>query len=789
MALNRKFKKTLRFCRPARFWGARWREGLPAGNGVIGASVLGGAGDEVIMLTHTDLWWQGHVGVLPDVAEKCEETRRLMDEGKFKEADKVIPDALIGKGYRPVPSVPLPLCDFCVKMKVNNVKEYVRSIALDSGEATVSFKDGAVRYDRSLFVSRAQNIVVYEITKAGPRNIDASFSLRLHDKINARTPTTPSKLPDGVRSKVENYFMYFSARSDNGTEYGAVARVNFFGGSQTVTEEGISITGAEKIIVLVKTFIESQREKEWKEGRTALAAIKSTYEKLFKEHASQHAKLMNTAELDFAATDKDQEAYIEDLIADTYKTGEISPVLLEKLWLYGRYLMISGASENSLLYPYGLWCGDYKAVDAQTNAAGNLQNLYFPVFEGNLAEFALGVFTHYESVMDDLKKNASRLYNCRGIMIPAITARGTGLIGSLDSHVVHFTAAAGLIAAMYYDYYLFTGDLKFLKNRALPFMKEAATFYENFFKLRDDSFYVDYPAHVPGTDSGTEGEVNISRNSLLDFAVAKQLLQNLIEGSETVGVNKSDISKWKEMLTHIPGYKLAPDGTVRENMDNKFTGVVSRSTALFYPVFPGCEYTDTRADLFKAFEKTAARKLEATGDRHDAASLASYAAIFGRTGNHVAQTELIATLIKYMAMNNLIFAANDFSGMGITIGDEWATYGIGCNEQLSGVIQEMLVQSDKNTIKLLPSLPENLCKGELSGFLTRTGVSVDLSWDVKKSLISGKLKAKRARRIWLETPLGIKRFKANGSEKLDAETGGVSLELPANKLVSFEIKL
>ena len=37
-----------------------------------------------------------------------------------------------------------------------------------------------------------------------------------------------------------------------------------------------------------------------------------------------------------------------------------------------------------------------------------------------------------------------------------------------------WTAGAGWYAQFYYDYCRYTGDRKFLKERALPFMREAA---------------------------------------------------------------------------------------------------------------------------------------------------------------------------------------------------------------------------------------------------------------------------------------------------------------------------
>lgn len=54
------------------------------------------------------------------------------------------------------------------------------------------------------------------------------------------------------------------------------------------------------------------------------------------------------------------------------------------------------------LAPYGLWCGDYKAENAQITAAGSLQTMYAHTLAGNLPEYIKSVFTYYESVLDDL---------------------------------------------------------------------------------------------------------------------------------------------------------------------------------------------------------------------------------------------------------------------------------------------------------------------------------------------------------------------------------------------------
>ncbi len=797
MAIIKKPKNALKFSKPASWWGSTWRDALPAGNGEIGAAVYGGAGHDIIMLNHVDLWWQGHVGVLQDVSDKLKDVRKKMDEGSVRDAENILSNGLISKGYRPQLAYPLPLCDFHVQMPLDKtVKEYSRILNMENGEITVSFKDGATRFERSMFVSQTQNVIAYEITHTGGKAIDVTFSLSLHDKFNSRTPTAVSKLPDGINEKYENYFMYFSARSDNGSDFGAVGFINHYGGTQTVNADSITIKGADKVLVLLKPFVESQREKEWKALKTQLGSIKLTYEKLLKEHTPVHSKLFNSAELDLGA--ENREMFANDLLAETFETGEMSPALLEKLWAYGRYLMVCGSRKASRpLPPYGLWCGDYKAVDSQVTAAGSLQTIYGHALAGNMTDYLESVFTYYESVIDDLRKNASRLYAARGIFIPSIMAHGTGVLGSVDPDVIHFTGVAGWIAQLFYDYYLYTDDKAFLKNRALPFMKEVALFYENFFKVQADSLYETCPSYsphtTPGNYLGTNEPLNIAKNASIDFSIARELLTNLIKGSEIAGINKSDVVKWKDMLTRIPAYQFNPDNTVKEYYDPRFTdNPASTSTAMFYPVYPGTEINSNQPDVKKAFENTAKKKLANALPNQSAMTLSRYANVMARLGDGSTAMEILTALVRGMAMDNLIFTASDWRGMGIGKNDIWASYTIEPNMGITSAVQEMILQSNENTVMLLPAVNDVMAKGEINGLLTRTGAEiVSLAWDMRRGTVLAKIKSRKAGKINIKMPVGAKKLVSKlDYASVDYESGMISgLNMPAGKVIALDIRM
>ncbi|MCH5162901.1 MAG: glycoside hydrolase N-terminal domain-containing protein [Clostridiales bacterium] len=794
MAAARKPKNTLRFSRPSSWWGHRWREGLPLGNGVIGASVYGGAANDSIMITHGDLWWQGKDSGVQDVSDKVKEVRAKIDDGDFLGAEKILSTELIKKGFRPQIAYPLPLCDFNIEMKLDKcAKDYCRELDLESAAASVSFKDGTTRYARNVFVSRARDIIVYEITRTGQKNIEATFSFDMHDKFNARTPVAVSAVPENVTKKTEQHMLYYSARSSSGADFGAVALVNYYGGREVIVGDAIKVSGAEKVIVLIKPFIETQREKAWKDGRTALSELsKLTYDKLLKEHHALHQKLFNSAEVDFASDATD--SYVDDAVARAVQTGDTDKALIEKLWAYGRYLMITGSRPDARPFaPYGLWCGDYKAVDAAICAAGDLEAVYDMTQAGNLNDFAESVFRLYESVMPALKYNATRLYGCRGIFVPYTTSPSTGFPGDVSEDMIHFTGVAGWLGNLFYDYALFTDDTKFLKTRALPFMKEAATFYEEFFKLVDLKYYESSPSYspfsTPGNLVGTGEEHAIAKNATIDFAIARNLLKNLIEGSATASMYKAEVIKWEDMLKKIPPYKINSDGTVSEYIDDRCTdNPQAPSVAMFYPVYPDYRLQDN-VELIKAFGATARKKGTTARENMTASDLARYADVYARLGDGDGVYEQINALVRGMAMGNLVFASDDWRGMGSGKRELWAQPVPYVNVIVAGAIQESIVQSTPSTIHLLPAVCSATEKGSISGFQTRTGVEVGMEWDVSKGSLVAKLKAKRAVVIDVQLPKTAKMPKKIDAQKFDDTRGLViGLKLAANRPVTLDVK-
>ena len=89
---------------------------------------------------------------------------------------------------------------------------------------------------------------------------------------------------------------------------------------------------------------------------------------------------------------------------------------MEKMWKFGRYLFISGTSENDAPFAlYGIWNGNYQPIWAHNMANENTQMIYWHSFVGNLADFHRSLFRYYNSKMETFRENAETVWLSRNL--------------------------------------------------------------------------------------------------------------------------------------------------------------------------------------------------------------------------------------------------------------------------------------------------------------------------------------------------------------------------------------
>lgn len=750
---------------PASWWRNMWREALPAGNGEIGAAVYGGIKNETVLINHSQLWHMGVKGELPDVSYTLNETRELMDKGNFQEANWHLTKEVKKRGYFSKLESPLPLVDLCLTMPFESgFSHYNRGINLETGEVSVSWQENDTSFTRNLFVSRADEIIVYEIFSDKSNAIDTDISFQLHPTDSPRMKERHGELRNTVQVETEDNFLFYKATNQDGTDFGAVARIITESGEISSSEEKVVCTGTNRLLILVKVFVQADSQIEWKKLKRELSEIEKNYEQLLNEHLMIYQPLFFSSSLELSNDPKEHSN--EVLLLQAYK--EKAPTrLIEKLWTFGRYLFLSGTKVNGQPFSmYGLWHGDYQLMWSHRMANENIQMMYWHTAVGGLNQLQLSFTKYYEQLLDDFRDNAKKLFGCRGIYIPAGTTPGIGKPNQLVPVIMNWTTAASWIAQHFYSYYQFSGDETFLREKALPFMKEAVQFYQDFLVIGDDGYYQYFPSVSPENTPGNfmpDSKEPIAHpmptaiNATMDFAVMKELLTNLIEGSELV--TTEDTSTWKAMLERIPPYQVDQQGAIKEWMHDEFDeNDEHRHLSHIYPIFPGRELVKEAGSLFEAFRKAVRkRKLGA----QTSWSFAHMASIYARLQEGNEALRCLEHLTRSCLLNNLYTVHNDWRNMGLTMEIDTAPVQMDANLGVVNAIQEMLLYVSPTMIKLLPALPDDWKEGKVKSFHFCTG-TISFQWNLLRNSFSVTVKAERETELTIGLPVHFHDYEWKG---------------------------
>src|SRR5262249_53440516 len=138
---------------------AKWEEALAIGNGRIGAMVFGGVNREQLQLNEDTLWAGGpYDPVNPQAKEALPEARRLIFEGAYREASKLVREKIMSK---PLGQMPYQTAgDLILTFPESEpVESYRRELSLDTAVASVEYASQGTRFLRQAFASPEDQVI------------------------------------------------------------------------------------------------------------------------------------------------------------------------------------------------------------------------------------------------------------------------------------------------------------------------------------------------------------------------------------------------------------------------------------------------------------------------------------------------------------------------------------------------------------------------------------------------------------------------------------------------------
>ncbi len=718
----------------------QWEHALVSGNGTQGAMVFGQPLDETIILNHARLYLPLNEPLPPvDTASQLKELRRMLADGAYQQAaDHVV--ALSQKehyGGKRWTDPFIPACDLKVTLPPQGtVRDYQRLVDFQTGVVTVRWTDDRGAFCRRLFVSRPDNVVVLSV--AGPGEPAVTCAQRPTKDVGGWGPERMFKA--GIKDASV-------AADGEWRTYRSTFRKSWPGSLPGYTVTARVVRRPTDVLVLARV------SPGLADAKQALAGLAPDFDALLARHAAAHGALFNRCRLDLGGA-ADRALTSEELLAKT-QAGALLPALLEKQFDAARYAVISSSGE---LFPnlQGIWGGTWGPPwSGDFTMNGNVQCALAADLSANMAECLLPYFRYLEAQMPQYRDNARRLYGCRGIHVPSRTSTH-GWNNHFDATwpMTFWTAGAAWAAQFFYDYYLYTGDREFLARRALPFMKEAALFYEDFLFAGPDGKLVFSPSYSPENNPGNS-KSQASINATMDLSAARELLRNGIAACETLGVEAEAAGRWRALLAKLPDYALNADGAVKEWATPLLTdNDAHRHCSHLYALYNGLpDEIATNAPLRRAFAIALEKRLDVRraefSDSGKPADRPPGEMAFGIVFEGLSATSLrnardCGEVLDWLARNywqpNLVTTHNP---------------GAIFNTDLCGgfpaFLIRMLVDAQPGWIELLPALPASLPRGSIEGVRCRGQVEVrKLTWS--PAGIAATLRSDVAQRIELRAP-------------------------------------
>ncbi|WP_123043320.1 glycoside hydrolase family 95 protein [Cohnella candidum] len=709
----------------------KWAQGLPVGNGRLGAVIYGGADRETWSVTEST-YWSGKPERTPakmNGKADLEEMRRCFFAGDYARGEE-----LAGQLLQPEKGnfgTNLPLC--AVHLTFGHIGgKLQRELDLEDAAVRLSYEAGGTAYCRETFATHADGVLVSRIRSDGPDKV--SFTLRLE----AETERFEA-WPDGDTLAFSGQATErIHSDGECGVSCRGVVMITASGGTVAIGGNGIAVRNAEEAVIWLSVATDYGQDGElWADEaeRRLRDAVAKGFARVKEDHLADYRPLFGRVSLDLGDAGRTGLPLDHRLRLLREDAGD-DPGLYELFFQYGRYLMIAGSREDSPLplHLQGIWNdgeANRMAWSCDYHLDVNTEMNYYPTEACNLAESHVPLMRFVERLAEAGREAARDFYGSEGWVAHVFTnAWGFSAPGWHYSWGLNVTGGLW-IAAQLREHYEYNLDGVFLKETAYPVLKEAALFFLDYMTVHPvHGWLVTGPSNSPENsfyaDASASSSYALSMGSTMDQQLVRDLFDFCLSAAERLRVDTEFQERLRRAIVQLPPLQIGRKGQLQEWLEDYGEAQPDhRHLAHLWALYPGSQITpEETPDLAEAARVTLDNRMRGEGLEDVEFTLALFAASYARLGDAEKARDSLSYLVGQLCFDNLL----TYSKPGIA-GAETNIFVVDGNFGGTSAIAEMLLQSRAGDIHLLPAMPAGWPTGRFTGLRAKGNAEVSAAWE------------------------------------------------------------
>ncbi len=661
--------------------------------------LLGMDAELSINLNHEWLWDNtGKKRAAQCASEHLPEVRSLILAGDYEQGTKLTNDYFSIRPNAVKRGCYLSAGQITVNADYGEISDYNRRLFLKRGYAEINFnseKYGKVK--QTVFVSVTDNVGCIKIETEKT----AVIKLGLCAAEGAEGKCTFS--PEQSRIKLSGGFpetMEYAVELNLQGEY--------------------EISGNSAVVSTKELFVQFNIGTNAKGNTPENELVFSQYdfETLFRRQTERFEELMSVTELELSGSITSEDTSERCRLFKEGKDNTL-PVLFFNL---GKYIYASEELSELPLNLQGKWneeisppwkCGYHFDINLQMN--------YWAAPVLNFNRQILPLFNYLESCVESGREAARNLFGCNGIYMSLCGDAYAKMAPEAYGWDV-WIGGAPWFAAHFMDYYDYTRDEQFLKERAYPFIKEVASFITSYV-IESEKEAVIVPSCSPENRFIGAGDLPISmcKNSAMDLQLFNETLYNAIRCAEILQVDTEERKVWKQLRDKLPCTSVGKDGRIVEwDCEHEEWEPEHRHVSHLYGMYPG-NLKACKGASRESYYTSLKYRLSFGG---------------GQTGwSRGWATCLMARMGKadeaFLSLKNLIIEQCSSSLLDLHppfVGRKKPIFQIDGNLGGTAAVCEMLLSCEEGKISLLHALPEEWQSGSFKGFKAKGNIVVDCEW-------------------------------------------------------------